>query len=95
MTLHPHPNCHDCEQFFKCEELPPCAQPPAAPATCPYNGMVCPYNMLPPPPVSPDTGELLAILKTRYRNEMAILDYIEMIECELMAIDENKRCTLP
>jgi hypothetical protein len=46
------------------------------------------------PPASPDTGELLAILKTRYRNEMAILDYIEMIECELMAIDENKRCPM-
>ena len=22
---HPHPRCHDCDQFFKCEKLPPCA----------------------------------------------------------------------
>jgi len=34
----------------------------------------------------PDTDSILAILKARYRSEMAILDYIEMIECEVMAL---------
>jgi len=30
---HPHPKCDDCtEQFFKCQELPPCATPTSAPA---------------------------------------------------------------
>ena len=33
-----------------------------------------------------DTDTLLQTLKKRYRNEMAIIDYIEMIECEVMAL---------
>jgi len=33
-----------------------------------------------------DTDSVLAVLKKRYHNEMAILDYIEMIECEVMAL---------
>jgi len=24
---HPDEKCHECPQFFKCEELPPCARP--------------------------------------------------------------------
>jgi hypothetical protein len=35
---------------------------------------------------SRDTELLLSILKKRYHNEQAILDYIEMIECEVMAL---------
>jgi len=35
---------------------------------------------------SPRTEDMLTILKKRYRDEMAILDYIEMIECEVMAL---------
>jgi hypothetical protein len=27
----PHEECHKCEQFFKCEELPPCSRPAPAP----------------------------------------------------------------
>jgi hypothetical protein len=33
-----------------------------------------------------DTDSVLAVLKKRYHNEMTILDYIEMIECEVMAL---------
>lgn len=29
------------------------------------------------------TEELIAELKRRYKSEMAIIDYLEMIECEL------------
>jgi len=36
-----------------------------------------------------DTDSVLAVLKKRYRNEMAILDYIEMIECEVMALRQK------
>ena len=36
-----------------------------------------------------DTDSVLAVLKKRYRNEMAILDYIEMIECEVMALRQE------
>lgn len=25
MTPHPHPKCDDCNIFFKCDALPPCA----------------------------------------------------------------------
>jgi hypothetical protein len=39
--------------------------------------------------------EMLARLKRQYRNESAILDYIEMIGCEIAAMDENARCNLP
>ena len=35
---------------------------------------------------SPRTEDMLTILKKRYRNEMAIFDYIEMIACEVMAL---------
>jgi len=36
-----------------------------------------------------DTDSVLAVLKKRYHNEMAILDYIEMIECEVMALRQE------
>ena len=32
------------------------------------------------------TDNILSVLKKRYKNEMAILDYVEMIECEVMAL---------
>ncbi len=63
---HPHPRCHDCDQFFKCDNLPPCVRPiPAAP---------------------PDALDTLRQWRTDYRNEPAILDYIEMMEVEIMQI---------
>lgn len=42
-------------------------------------------------PVDPTTDEILYILKKRYRDEPAIQDYIEMIECEVDVIDETKK----
>jgi len=38
-----------------------------------------------------DTNTILHELKLRYKNEPAIRDYIEMIECEVMAIEREKR----
>jgi hypothetical protein len=35
---------------------------------------------------SETTDNILAVLRKRYRAEMAILDYIEMIECEVIAL---------
>ena len=32
------------------------------------------------------TDNILAVLKKRYRKEMAIIDYIEMIECEIESL---------
>jgi hypothetical protein len=32
------------------------------------------------------TDNIIAVLKKRYRKEMAILDYIEMIECEVVSL---------
>jgi hypothetical protein len=34
---------------------------------------------------------ILAVLKNRYRKEMAILDYVEMIECEIRALRSNQQ----
>lgn len=36
------------------------------------------------------TDALVAELRKRYCGELAILDYIEMIECELMALKKAK-----
>jgi hypothetical protein len=36
------------------------------------------------------TDNILSVLKKRYRNEMAIQDYIEMIECEVMSLRTNQ-----
>jgi hypothetical protein len=38
-----------------------------------------------------NTDKVLAILKKRYCNEMAILDYIEMIECEIIALQKEHK----
>jgi hypothetical protein len=35
--------------------------------------------------------DILSELKRRYKNEPAIRDYVEMIECEVMAIERDKR----
>ena len=35
------------------------------------------------------TDNVLTVLKKRYKNEMAILDYVEMIECEVMALRQS------
>jgi hypothetical protein len=42
-----------------------------------------------------NVDDILSELKRRYKNEPAIRDYVEMIECEVMALEENKRCALP
>ena len=36
------------------------------------------------------TDNILSVLKKRYRNEMAILDYVEMIECEIQSLRQPK-----
>jgi len=36
-----------------------------------------------------NTFDILNLLKKRYRAELAILDYIEMIECEVMALRQQ------
>lgn len=36
------------------------------------------------------TDNILSVLKKRYRNEMAILDYVEMIECEVRSLRQPK-----
>jgi hypothetical protein len=38
----------------------------------------------------PTTEEILYILKKRYSEEPAIQDYIEMIECEVLSLNEVK-----
>jgi hypothetical protein len=38
----------------------------------------------------PTTEEILYILKKRYYDELAIQDYIEMIECEVVFLNEAK-----
>ena len=37
------------------------------------------------------TDNILAVLKKRYKGEMAILDYVEMIECEVMALAKQEK----
>ena len=39
------------------------------------------------------TDNILSVLKKRYRNEMAILDYVEMIECEVRFLRQPKENT--
>jgi hypothetical protein len=51
------------------------------------NIMSCPYQSERDKVL--DTDSVLAVLKKRYHNEMAILDYIEMIECEVMALRQK------
>lgn len=38
-----------------------------------------------------ETDTILMELKRRYRSEMAILDYIEMIECEILALGRDNK----
>jgi hypothetical protein len=37
------------------------------------------------------TDHMLDVLKNRYKNEMVILDYVEMIECEVMALRQQEQ----
>ena len=39
------------------------------------------------------TDNILSVLKKRYRNDMAILDYVEMIECEVRSLRQPKENT--
>ena len=37
------------------------------------------------------TEDIIAELKSRYKGELAILDYLEMIECELGALKREEK----
>jgi hypothetical protein len=41
-----------------------------------------------------DTNTLLRVLKKRYHTEMAIQDYIEMIECEVLSLKKEQEIIL-
>jgi len=69
---------------------------PVAPAPCPQYKIwqYCPARDEIAAQAREDskkTDNILAVLKKRYRDEPAIIDYVEMIECELNALREAQR----
>ena len=75
----PKPKCDDCRFRKDCPLLyfPPCEKMARADEQ---------QAALAATLAAEQTDNILSVLKKRYKNEMAILDYVEMIECEVMAL---------
>ena len=78
-TPAPEPKCDDCRFRKDCPLLyfPPCEKMARADEQ---------QAALAATLAAEQTDNILSVLKKRYKNEMAILDYVEMIECEVMAL---------